>query len=134
MPAAIAIPAIATVGAAGATAAASIYGNRRQSRAAEAAARYSRDSANYAADLEAKAAQEALAHAKEVEAARQREFREVQDRNFGIYQQERALEQGRYDDLQARMAPYRRLGAGSVGQLMRLPHALPGSLGSRMGG
>lgn len=130
MPAAIAIPLITSAASAGAT----IYGASRASGAAKRSAQYGMQQANYAANLEAQAADKALAFAKEQEAARQQEFKATQDRNYQLWQADQAREQGRYDDLQSRMQPYRRLGAGAVGQMMHLPVSLPGTLGARMGG
>lgn len=129
MPAAVAVPLI--VGAA--SAGASVYGAKKNSSANKAAAQYQTNSANYAADLEAKAAERALVFAREQEAQRAKEFAETQAKNRAIYDTEQAREQGRYDDLQTRMQPYRQFGVGAIGQLGRpIPRA--GSLGARLGG
>lgn len=133
MPAAIAVPLIIGGASAAASAGASIYASKKNSSAANSAARYQTESANYAADLEAKSAERALAFAKEQEAARQKEWAETQARNKAIYDAEMARDQGRYDDLQSRLAPYRQFGAGSLGQLAR-PIPGVGTLGARMGG
>lgn len=84
MPAAIAIPALATLAAGGVAAGASIYGARANSAAARAAARYQRDSANYASELEAQAADKALQFAREQEAQRRKEYYKTEERNFQL--------------------------------------------------
>lgn len=133
MPAAILIPAIASVAAGGAAAGAAVYGSKKSSSAAKSAAQYQTSSANYAADLESKAADRALEFTKQTEAQRLKEWQITQDRNKAIYDQETAREQGRYNDLQARMQPYRNFGAGALGQLSQ-PIYGAGSLGARIGG
>lgn len=60
MPAAIAIPALASVIAGGAAAGASVYGAHKQSSAANKAAKLSTDAANHAADVGGQSAREAL--------------------------------------------------------------------------
>lgn len=85
-------------------------------------ARSAAGAADKAAELEAEAARQSLAFLKDQEAARQREFQSTQDRNYGLYQ-----------DQQARLEPYRRAGAGSIGQLMQ-PIPRGNSIGSLMGG
>lgn len=134
MPAALLIPALVSAGGAGAAAGASIYSSKKNSKAAETAARYQANQANYAADLEAKSSAEALAFAKEQEAARHNEYLSTQDRNKQIYDSELARDDDRYNARQANLAPYRALGVGSIGQLMRPFAATPGSIGSMMGG
>lgn len=122
MPAGAAAPFFwgAVVGTAGAVGSAAIG-----SRSADRSARAQTQAANQAANLEAQSARDALAFEREREAARQREFREVQDRNYALYR-----------EADARLQPYRQLGRGALGQMMRplpRPHD-PGSLGSMMGG
>ena len=94
------------------------------SRSAGKSARVQADSANRAGEIEAAAARETLAFEKEREAQRRKEFQMVQDRNYGLYQ-----------EAQQRLAPYRQLGRGAVGQLMK-PIPRPGqrTIGSLMGG
>lgn len=134
MPAALLIPAIVSAAGAGTAAGASIYASKKNSKAAEAAAKYQRDQANYGADLEAKSAADALAFAKEQEAARHSEYLSTQDRNKQIYDAELARDDDRYNTRQANLAPYRAFGVGSIGQLMRPLGSAPGSIGSMMGG
>ena len=131
MPAIVAAAAIAAAGTVGS----SVYAARSGARGARQAADAQTRAANYGADLEAKAAEQALVFAKEQEAARQREWQAAQDRNRAIYDTEQAREQGRYDDLQARLAPYRRFGRNAIGQMGRpIPGSpIPGSLGARIG-
>lgn len=74
-------------------------GNRAQTRANDRAAQ-----------LEADATAATLAFLKEQEATRAREFRETEAKNLGLYREQ-----------QARLEPYRRLGRGSIGQLMSHP-------------
>lgn len=119
---------------AGASAGASVYGAKKGSHAAEAAAKYQQQQANYAADLEAKSSAEALAFAKEQEAARHNEYLSTQDRNKAIYDAELARDDDRYNTRQNNLAPYRAFGVGSIGQLMRPLGSAPGSIGSMMGG
>lgn len=92
------------------------------SRSAKSATKAQVEAANNASAIEAKSAQDALDFAKEQEAARQREWQSAQDRNYGIYLQQRK-------DLE----PYRRLGAGAIGQMAR-PIPRSGSLGQMIGG
>lgn len=121
MPAAIAIPAIATAIAGGSSAAAGIYSAHKQGSAAARAAQLQTDAANHAADLEAKSAADALTFARQQEATRQQEFNQTQAQNFGQYQEQ-----------QARLSPFRQLGAGAVSQLGQpIPR---GSIGAYMGG
>lgn len=110
---------------AGLAAGSSAYAANRAGSSANRSARYQTDYANRAADLEAKAAAEALAFEKEREARRRAEFDSIQARNFEQYQ----LAQGR-------LAPYRALGRGAIGQLMKpIPgKTQPGSIGALMGG
>lgn len=85
-------------------------------------ARTQGQAADRAAELEAQAARETLAFLKEQEATRQREFAETQAKNEALFRER-----------EARLAPYRRMGAGTLGQLAR-PIPRGGSLGSLMGG
>jgi hypothetical protein len=130
MPAAMLVPLI--VG--GVSSAASAYGAKKSSKAAEAAAKYQANQANYAADLEARSSAEALAFAKEQEAARHNEYLTTQDRNKAMYDAELARDDDRYNTRQANLAPYRTFGVGTIGQLMRPLGSAPGSIGSMMGG
>lgn len=99
-------PAVGAAIAGAATAGASIYGANKSASSSDRATRASVDAANRAAELEAKSAQDALDFAKTQEATRKAEWEATQQRNFEQY-----LAQ------QARLAPWRRLGVGSIGQL-----------------
>lgn len=90
MPAAVAIPAIATVIAGGTAAAAGIYGSNRQSQAA-------RDAAN----ASERSTQEALALERENEARRREEWDKTQEFNEQVYREEVARDQSRYGDTRA---------------------------------
>lgn len=117
MPAAIAIPLITAAASTGT----SLYAAQRQGSGANRAAQLQTDAANHAADLEAKSAADALTFAREQEATRRGEFQTTQDRNYGLYQEQ-----------QARLSPFRRLGAGAVAQLGQpIPR---GTIGAYMGG
>lgn len=95
-----------------------------QSRSAGNSARTQERMATQAAELEAQAAREALAFEKEREERRRAEFERIQALNEGIYKQTRK-------DLQ----PYRQLGRGSIGQMMKpIPRQSAGSIGSLMEG
>lgn len=91
---------------------ANVYGGKQ----AQKAQRYATDAAvaaqNRAADLEAKSAAEQLAFAREQEAANQRRFDETQARNYQLWQAR-----------EANLAPYRRLGTGSI---LQLSQPIPG--------
>lgn len=108
-----------------ATGVAALGASAVSSRSANKSAKYQVGAANRAGDLEAQAAREALAFEKEREAARKAEFDQIQARNFEQYQQ-----------AQQRMEPYRALGRGAIGQLMKpIPgKPQPGSMGALMGG
>lgn len=126
MPAAVAIPAIATAVAGGSAAAASIYGSRKASKASEAAARYQTQQANYAADLEAKAAAEALKFARETEDTRRREFQQTQERNYGLHLADLAREDRLIAERRARNDPFRNFSLGALGGLQK-PLYAPGT-------
>lgn len=105
-----------------------MYAANRSSGAATRASRHQMNAANQAAEIEAAAAREALAFEREREARRQKEFEMVQDRNYGLYR-----------EAQARLEPYRALGRGAIGQLMKpIPRPTtqpnPNSIGALMGG
>jgi hypothetical protein len=122
MPAIVAAAAIS----AAASASASAYGAHKTSGAARKSAELQAASANQAGALEAKAAEDALTFAKEQEAQRKLEFQQTQALNLDQYRQS-----------QARLEPYRRLGAGTIGQMAQpIPdwQARPGSLGQMMTG
>jgi hypothetical protein len=129
--AAFAIPAIAS----GVQALFGFFGGKSANKSGDRAAQLQYSAAMRAAQLQADAEARQLAFLKETETARQREWQMTQDRNRAIYDSETAQEQGRYNDLQARMQPYRQFGGGAIGQLSRpIPRGMPGSLGARMGG
>lgn len=107
-----------------------IYGTRAANSANQRAAQAQADANRYAADLTAKGNEAQLAFLKEQEAARMREWQLTQDRNEALYNAETAREQGRYDDTQARLAPFRAFGVGAIGQLGR---PIPGSIGTMVG-
>ena len=126
MPAVAAIPWLGTAIAGGAAAGATVYGAHKSSSAQQRAAELGSASANQAGALEAKAAEDALTFAKEQEAQRKLEFQQTQALNLDQYRQS-----------QARLEPYRRLGAGTIGQMAQpIPdwQARPGSLGQMMTG
>jgi hypothetical protein len=129
MPAPILIPALASVIGGGAAAGAAVYGAKKNSKAAETAARYQTQQANYGADLEAKSAQAALDFAKQQEAQRHAEFQSTQDQNYQLWLAEQAKDDGRYNDRRARLDPYAQWGVGAIGQIMR-PIPGSGSIGS----
>lgn len=108
--------------AAGIAAGASVAGGYMQSRAANKATNAQVGAANSAAAAEAQSAREALDFAKAQEEQRKREFAETQQRNYDIYLTQRK-------DL----APYRRLGAGAIGQMAQ-PIPRVGSLGQMVRG
>jgi ribonuclease HI len=127
------MPVAVATGIAGiAGAGASVYGSKKSSRAAKTAAQYQSNQANYAADLEAKAAAASLEFAKQQEAQRAKEFADTQARNKAIYDAEVTRDQGRYDQRQSGLAPFRQFGYGSLSQMAQ-PIPRTGSLGSMMG-
>lgn len=73
-----------------------------------------------AAQVQAQTAQNALDYTKTHDAQQRQDFLDTQNRNFALYQQ-----------AQARLDPYRRVGQGSLDQLMR-PIPGVGTLGARM--
>lgn len=128
IPAAVAIPAIAS----GFQALMGFFGNRSSNKSADRSAQMQAQAARYAADLQARSSTDQLNFLREQERQRQFEWAEAQRRNYEIYQGETAREQQRYDSLQSRLQPYRALGAGSVRQFGR-PIPSGGSLGARVG-
>jgi hypothetical protein len=126
------MPAVIPLVVAGVSAGATVYGAKKSSAAAKASAKYQTDTANYAADLEAKSSADALAFAREQEAQRHKEFAATQDRNYALWLSDQDREQQRYDTRRADLAPYRALGAGSIGQLAK-PIYAPGTLGNLVG-
>ena len=105
---------------AGIGAGASMYAAKKQNQAAREGARVTSSAATHAADLEANAALQALAYQQQVEATRRQEFETTQDRNYALWQRR-----------ESQLQPYRDLGRGALGQLMRpIPRADPNSLGA----
>jgi hypothetical protein len=122
-----------TVIGAGIGALTSLFGMHSANKSNDKAAQLQYDAAMRAAQLQATAQAQQLDFLKAQEAQRQKEFADTQTLNKGIYDQDVAREQGRYDDLQARMAPYRQFGVGALGQFQN-PIYPNGSIQARMGG
>lgn len=133
MPAAVLIPAIATLAGGGVAAGASIYGAKKTSSTAQAAAQNQAAQAKYAADLEAQGNANALAFAQQQEAERAKEFQQTQQQNLGLFQQDQARQQANLDARTTRLAPYTQFGAGAIGQLGR-PIPAGGSIGAMFQG
>lgn len=112
-----------------------IYANRSQLSASERAAEAQREAARAAAALEAKAAADQLTFLREQEARRQMEWEKTQALNREQYerallaekarydaaaaleQQKLGIDQKRYDELQARLAPYREMGQNAFNKI-----------------
>lgn len=105
MPAAIAVPAIATAIAGGVTAAAGIVGSHKAATANRRAG-----------EIQARSNTEAIAFAREQEAARQREWQAEQAR---LAQQE-ARARADWEAQEARKAPARQLSRGALIQMSRM--------------
>ncbi len=105
MPAIAAAPAFyAAIAGGAATVGATVLSNRASGKAAKQQAR----TAQTAAQIEAASQKEALDFAKQQEATRQAEWQKAQDQNYRVYLTQRK-------DLE----PYRRAGAGAIGQMAR---------------
>lgn len=130
-------PLLTAVAPAAIGAVASIWGGKNQSGAARTAASHQTTAMQRAAEIEAQAAREALAFERDREARRQKEFDLTQERNYGIYQDGLRRDDERYQTRRSDLAPYRALGRGSIGQLMKpIPRPQPQgqTIGSLMGG
>lgn len=128
MPIAAITPAVATLLAGGAAAGAGVYAAHAAGSSANKAAQYQATTANQAAQIESQSAADALAFQREQEAQRQKEWQSTQDRNYGIYQEERDYRRGN-------LRPYQQLGTRAIGQLLQpiVQRPQPGSVAALMG-
>lgn len=94
-----------------------LLATRSQNRAMDRATDAQVQAAREAADLQARSAADQLAFARAEADRQQQNYRETQDRNFGLYQA-----------AQARLAPYRRLGESAIAAFGR-----PITVGSALG-